>query len=180
MSEKAQLIRLSQYNRLMNERLYAASAKLSPEAQRENKGAFFDSVIGTLNHIMVGDILWLKRFAHHPRQYQALEPIKALPSPTNLRELLFIDMQKLRRERERIDQIIMDWCKELHEDDLDQPFSYQNLAGNPYRKNFGGLVMHLFLHQVHHRGQATTLLSQEGIDFGDTDLPEIIPNEPNE
>jgi len=48
------------------------------------------------------------------------------------------------------------------------------LVGIPHNKRFGDLILHLFLQQIHHRNQITTLLSQEYIDFGDTDLPEIV------
>jgi uncharacterized damage-inducible protein DinB len=177
MSEKSQLVLLSHYNRLMNERLYAAAAQLPAARQRENKGAFFESLIGTLNHILVGDILWLKRFARHPSGYKALAPLQATNDPTSLREILYLDWAELQQARDRLDRILIDWCADLKEEDLARPFSYQDLAGRPHNKHFGGLVLHLFLHQVHHRGQATTLLSQEGIDFGETDLPELLPDE---
>jgi len=48
------------------------------------------------------------------------------------------------------------------------------MKGSSFQKDFSSLINHLFLHQVHHRGQATTLLSQFGVDFGETDLIEII------
>lgn len=44
-------------------------------------------------------------------------------------------------------------------------------------KDFYSLVMHFFNHQTHHRGQVTTLLSQAGVDVGDTDLVVLIPSE---
>ena len=52
-----------------------------------------------------------------------------------------------------------------------------NFKKEEHCKNFGCLILHVFLHQIHHRGQVTTLLSQENIDFGETDLPEIVPDE---
>jgi len=57
---------------------------------------------------------------------------------------------------------------------MDECIFYLNMAGNAFSKPFLSLINHLFLHQVHHRGQVTTLLSQFGVDFGDTDLIEII------
>ena len=48
------------------------------------------------------------------------------------------------------------------------------MAGKTFNQPFSSLLNHLFLHQVHHRGQVTVLLSQSGVDFGDTDLIEII------
>jgi len=177
MSEKSQLVLLSHYNRLMNERLYEATAKMPEALQREDRGAFFGSVIGTLNHILIGDILWLKRFARHPSGYRTLEPVLMIGDPARLREIRFIDLAELKAARDRLDQTIVDWCAEVREEDLARPLAYRDFAGRPHRKNLGGLVLHLFLHQIHHRGQVTTLLSQAGIDFGDTDLPELLPEE---
>lgn len=177
MSEKSQLVLLSHYNRLMNERLYAATAKMPEALQRADRGAFFGSVIGTLNHILIGDILWLKRFARHPSGYRTLEPVLAMGDPTGLREIRFVDLAELQAARGRMDQTIVDWCAEVPEEDLARPLAYRDFAGRPHRKNLGGLALHLFLHQIHHRGQVTTLLSQAGIDFGDTDLPELLPEE---
>jgi uncharacterized damage-inducible protein DinB len=52
------------------------------------------------------------------------------------------------------------------------------MKGIPARKLFGTLVLNLFNHQTHHRGQATTLLSLAGLDVGVTDLLALIPEEP--
>jgi len=62
------------------------------------------------------------------------------------------------------------------ESDLAQPLAYQNASGD-CRKRFGSLLLHFFNHQTHHRGQATTLLSQAGVDVGVTDLLAWIPED---
>ena len=62
----------AEYNRLMNQRLFDSAAQLSDEALRKDRGAFFKSVLGTLNHIIVGDIIWLKRFAEHSSSKRVL------------------------------------------------------------------------------------------------------------
>ena len=76
----------------------------------------------------------------------------------------------------KIDNIIIEWCNEIKDEDLDRPLLHKNFKGVEFNKRLGDLILHLFLHQIHHRGQITTLLSQENIDFGETDLPEIVPN----
>src|SRR3546814_6376496 len=53
---------LARYNALANERMYAACATLSDAERRQKRPAFFKSIHGTLNHIMVGDRIWLARF----------------------------------------------------------------------------------------------------------------------
>ncbi|MFV2056393.1 MAG: DinB family protein [Thiohalomonadales bacterium] len=177
MSEKSQLILLAKYNRLMNERIIEASESLSIDSFNENKGAFFSSVVGTLNHILNGDILWLERFSAHSSAYVSLKPISGLKIPKELNAILFGDLVSFKEERSMLDRVIIEWCNELKEDDLKDSLQYTNFKGEAHSKRFGDLILHVFLHQIHHRGQITTLLSQESIDFGDTDLPEIVPDE---
>jgi len=176
-SEKSQLMLMAQYNQLMNQRIIEASTKLSTDSLAENKGAFFSSVIGTLNHIMIGDILWLKKFATYPSAYASLLPVNELSRPEKLDLIIFSDLVSFKEKRSTLDNILIQWCNELNEGDLDKALSYTNFKGESHNKRLGDLLLHVFLHQVHHRGQVTTLLSQEGIDFGETDLLEMVPNE---
>jgi len=169
-----QYILFAEYNQLMNQRLYGACAQLSDEALKQDRGAFFKSVLGTLNHILVGDIIWLKRFSEHPSSKSNLQYVSKFVKPESLDSILFDDLETLKLERTKIDRIIIQWINDLSETDIDDTISYKNMAGVSFRKEFSSLISHLFLHQVHHRGQATTLLSQAGIDFGDTDIIEIV------
>jgi len=176
-SEKSQLILMAEYNQLMNQRIIMASGMLSINSLSENKGAFFKSVLGTMNHIMVGDILWLKRFSTHNSAYASLKFINGLKKPEKLDAILFSDLAPFKEERARLDNTLIEWCNELKEGDLDKPLKYIDFIGEAHNKRLGDLILHVFLHQIHHRGQVSTLLSQEGIDFGETDLPEIVPDE---
>lgn len=175
-SEKTQLELMAKYNEIMNTRILNASEKLTNEQLFLDKGAFFKSVIGSLNHIMIGDILWLKRFSLHSKSYKSLIPMNEIEKPEKLDSILFRDLASFRKQRTLIDEIISSWCKEISEPDLDHPFSYMNFKGEQHNKRLGDMILHVFLHQVHHRGQITTLLSQESVDFGETDLPEFVPD----
>lgn len=176
MAEKNQLMLMADYNQLMNERMLNAASELSTEELHEDNGAFFKSVLLTLNHVMVGDILWLKRFADDKKPHQALLPLADIDRPSRLDELLYDNLESFSKQRSLLDKLIIDYCRELHENDLDEALEYLNYKGESHRKRLGDLILHVFLHQVHHRGQVTTLLSQKKIDFGATDLPEIIPD----
>ena len=72
---------------------------------------------------------------------------------------------------------LTDWTGALSLSDLDYVLEYRNMKGVPQRKLYGSLVLNLFSHHTHHRGQATTLLSQFGLDVGVTDLLALIPDE---
>lgn len=175
MSEKSQLILMSKYNQLMNQRMVSACSQLSGEDLLKDKGAFFKSILQSLNHILVGDILWLKRFSFHSTYYSSLKSMEIFEQPKRLDAVLFGKLSDFKQSRANLDKVIIDWCAELREDDLDKALTYKNFKGEEQCKRLGDLILHLFLHQIHHRGQITTLLSQEGIDFGETDLPEMIP-----
>jgi len=164
----------AEYNRLMNTRMYDAASGLSDDDFQSDRGAFFKSVLGTLNHILVGDIIWLKRFSKHPSSEKALSYLTRIGNPNALNQILFSDLKALRDQRIILDDVIVQWICSLSEADLQGSITYESMAGRHFEKPFASLISHFFLHQVHHRGQITTLLSQFGADFGETDLVEII------
>ena len=168
---------MAKYNEWMNTKLYEIAMTLPGEELIANRKAFFGSILGTLNHLAVGDTIWLKRFATHPANYSALELVRNLPIPPSLDQLLYTDVQSLSNHRRSLDQVITEWARSITDNDLDHVLHYANTKGVVADKNFFSLVMHFFNHQTHHRGQATTLLSQAGVDVGGTDLLAIIPNE---
>lgn len=173
---KAHFELLACYNQSMNEQIYHAATVLDAEQLNKDLGAFFGSICCTLNHILVGDIIWLKRFSEHPAGFASLEAIRVLPSPTALSEVLFSDFTELHRVRMAVDTIIQSFALEAREEDFSAALAYSNTKGEAFVKPFGLLVQHLFNHQTHHRGQVSTLLSQSGIDIGVTDLLMLIPD----
>ena len=169
---------MATYNQWMNTRVYQAASSLPDEELTADRKAFFGSILGTLNHLALGDRVWLQRFARHPANYPLLEPIRQLPAPGNLKELQFTNIRDLEAHRLWLDQLIIEWAGSITEADLDHPLQYANMKGVPAQRDFFGLIMHFFNHQTHHRGQVTTLLSQAGIDPGDTDLLFVMPSAP--
>ena len=165
---------LGEYNQLMNQRLYEAVATLPDDKIKEDKSAFFGSLLGTLNHILVGDIIWLSRFSTDRSSHDTLSYFITIEKPQSLNSILYSEFSELQKEREKIDRLIILWINSLTDKDLMSTISYKNMNDSSFQKDFSSLINHLFLHQIHHRGQATTLLSQFGVDFGETDLIELI------
>lgn len=165
---------MAHYNQWMNRKLYDAANTLSDAQLSMDRQAFFGSILGTLNHVALGDTVWLKRFAQHPAGYTALAPLEAIAAPLDLRQLAFSDIRELSTRRAWLDQLIIDWAHTVREPDLDQRLHYSNMRGVTADKPFFSLLVHFFNHQTHHRGQATTLLSQVGLDVGTTDLLALI------
>ena len=168
---------MADYNQWMNKNLYEAASQLSASELAENRGAFFGSVLGTLNHILVGDTVWLKRFSKHTSLLKSLDYIRSLESPQALNSILYTEFEKLLSARIKMDSTILAFTQELTVEVLSSSLVYRNTKGVSFTRNMGALIQHFFNHQTHHRGQVTVLLNQAGIDVGVTDLLVSIPNE---
>lgn len=151
---------LAEYNEWMNRRLFAACGQLPPSALLEDRGAFFKSMYLTLNHIAYSDLAFLSRFTGDP------------PEVPGLGVDLFGSFDRLRSEREALDARLRSWAASLTTSWLELPLTYTSkVDGRERTVPRWALVTHLFNHQTHHRGQVTTLLSQQGVDMGSTDIP---------
>ena len=150
---------MARYNRSMNRSLYDCSARLTDAQRKEDVGAFFKSIHGTLNHLLVGDGVWMGRFQG---------PVFV---PASLAQELHADFDELRRARLAMDARIVDWVATLDDRSLAGELRYTSIVNPAPRVMPMALaVAHFFNHQTHHRGQLTTLLMQRGIDPGVTDL----------
>ncbi|GGC18190.1 diguanylate cyclase [Pseudoduganella buxea] len=167
---------LAAYNADMNRKLYDAAGRLAPGELGAERKAFFGSLLGTMNHLVAGDTIWLSRFALHPGAFAALAPLRGAPIPTSLTQSYGDDLATLRAHRQRLDGFITAFAAELQPADLETAFVYRSTKGTEFRKRFGSLLLHFFNHQTHHRGQASTLLTQAGVDLGVTDLVLLVPD----
>jgi len=165
---------MAEYNRWMNQKLYDACEKLSADQLSENRGAFFGSILGTLNHIMVADTIWLKRFA--ASGVSSLKVLDAVPYPESLEARLFDNLEELRERREQLDQLLLELADHVDDAALQGVITYKSLKGAAFSKVFFSILMHVFNHQTHHRGQVSTLFSQSGIDIGVMDLAAMLPD----
>lgn len=160
MIDRAYCTTMAHYNHWMNERLYDVCAGLTDADRRRDLGAFFGSVHGTLDHLLWADQVWLGRFTGRPRP-------AAGPG-----EILHEAFDDLRRVRADVDAEILAWAEAVDPGWLAATLSWTSGADGATRtRPAWALVVHLFNHQAHHRGQLTTLLTQLGCDYGITDLP---------
>ncbi len=143
--------RLAAYNRIANGLIYDAAARLDPEELWRDRRAFFTSIGGTLNHILVGDRIWLARFEGG-----------SSPS-TGLDAILFEDLADLRAARIKEDARIERFAAGLTEAYLDGEIRYVNNQGRDMADPTAVLVPHFFNHQTHHRGQVHDMLSQTDV-----------------
>lgn len=135
------------YSRWANQRLYAAASGLSEEQYRAERGAFFGSVHRTLNHLLVGDRLWMRRITGTGGE------------PTGLDTILFETLPELADAREVEDARIATFMESLDVAALMADLHYANVAGTRFVQPLSTVLDHLFNHQTHHRGQVHCLIS---------------------
>ena len=138
----------------------ARSVRPLPEAvRRRDLGAYFKSLQGTFNHILLVDRLWIGRMTDHPCHFDSLD------------QELYRDFEQLRTQQRETDADLLHRVRALTAQQLTRRIDYISLmTGQPKTLQLGTLLTHVFHHQTHHRGQITTLLSQLGVDFGETDV----------
>ena len=146
---KAHFDELATYNRWANRRLYNDAASLSDEVRKRRAGLFFGSVHATLNHLLVADYIWMRRFTGDG------------PQPERLNQILHEDFSDLLAAREREDERILSFVTGLVS--YDQTISYQNSSGKTFQQALGPALTHFFNHQTHHRGQVHAGLTIAGI-----------------
>lgn len=148
---KRHFMMLAAYNRWANARIYDAAATLSAEEFTRDTGAFFKSMMGTLNHVVTADRIWMKRFTGEG------------DAPTALDTIIHADFGKLRLAREAEDQRIVKWVESLGDKALAGRFSYMTVTDmRTISQRLAPALDHFFNHQTHHRGQAHMILTVLG------------------
>ncbi len=150
---------LSAYHRWAFERLYNQVDRLSDGQYHQDRGMFFQSVHGTLNHILLVERLWHGRFVGKPYAVDGLD-------------------QELEVERTRLRDALFEQCDtwddyiaSLSETDITGILKYQNLQGRELEMPLVYLLGHVFNHATHHRGQISVALTQAGLEAPEMDLP---------
>ena len=145
---------LAKFNRWANARLHSAAASISQDEVAKDRGAFFGSILGTLNHIYLVDLLYRDRIEGRASTFKGLD------------DILHDNMADLSGGQEAIDAYFLDYASGLSEEDLKGEIVFTTLLDEPEEWRVPRMVYltNLAQHQVHHRGQAYALLNQAGVD----------------
>jgi uncharacterized damage-inducible protein DinB len=157
--------RFARYNAWANRRLYDACGALGDADYRTRRPSFFGSIHATLNHILVGDRIWLSRFQGRPHDIRSLD------------QVLHDDFAALRSAREAEDRHILAYAEGLSEATLKSTLAYRNMAGQDMAIPLEAAIAHFFNHQTHHRGQVHGMLSGTPVSPPPLDLLYFLPED---
>jgi uncharacterized damage-inducible protein DinB len=140
---------MAAYNRWANQRIYADAATLDDAVRKRPLGLFFSSIHGTLNHLLVADYIWMRRFTGEG------------PMPERLSQILYEDFEALREARVAQDERIVAFVQSVV--DFDRILEYQNSTGKTFHQRLEPALAHFFNHETHHRGQVHAGMTIVGI-----------------
>ncbi len=143
-------------------RLYEACSQLDEVEYRRERPGSFGSIHGLLNHMLLGDRIWMSRFTGGGNTTPPLNTI------------LFDEFAELRAARETQDELIEDFFATRDDDFLRRSLSYINNQGKLYLEPTPAAALHFFNHQTHHRGQVHVMLSQTAVKPPSLDLHRIL------
>lgn len=154
------LLVMANYNTWVNAQIFEVCRKISDDQYRKDLGAFFGSIHNTLNHILLVDHLYLGRL-----KGEANDHIQSL------KQVLYDDLDSLVNARVEVDRKLTEYVQRLSENDLNRLVRYSRMSGEVCEENVEDILLTLFNHQTHHRGQVHAMLTQSGIE--NNEMPNI-------
>lgn len=154
---------LARYNERANRELYETLAALTDRARKRETGSWFGSIHGILNHLIIADINWLRRYRALAPESPVLTDPRLDPPNLSWAHDLHDDFKDLRESRRMVDERIRAWFDEFPASRYGEEFQYRDSAGTSRNARAGAAFEFLFLHQIHHRGQVSQVLDGLGL-----------------
>ncbi|MEL6432178.1 MAG: DinB family protein [Pseudomonadota bacterium] len=153
---------MARYNLWQNGQVADQLSAQPDEALLQDRGAFFGSILGTLNHILWADLFWMSRFAQDYKR-----PAGGISESPSL-HASFADW---RDARGQMDRALISWADDLNPPDVQGELTwYSGSLGREVQTALGQCVTHMFNHQTHHRGQVHAMMTGAKIATSVTDL----------
>lgn len=145
---------MARYNSWQNNQINAIIEAMDQDSLTKDRGAFFVSILATLNHLLWGDQSWMSRFdpSVMPPEVPGTESTEMTPNAG-----------AWYAERFRLDGKIRHWANSVKSLDLRGELSWYSGAVNAeISKPYAECVVFFFNHQIHHRGQVHAMLTGAG------------------
>ena len=161
-----------EYNGKTNKKIGAIISRLTKEQWEKEFSGYFSSIKSLCNHIYIGDFNWLKRFSNL-RQFKYVQE-KFFEQTMRFDAMIIDDIEGYLDKREELDDYIKKFVNELKTADLEQKLKYLDSHGVEYNRLFGGLILHMFNHETHHRGMISIYLENMQIYNDYSNLMDIL------
>ena len=158
----ANFLLLANFNKWTNEKIITSCKKLTETEYKKDRGAFFSSIHGTLNHLLVVDRAYIFHIEGKDHGLKSLD------------QILYENLFQLEEARIKEDKRLVDLVNNLSEESIHKEITYNGFETGKTTYTINIILITLFSHQTHHRGQIHNMLSQAGIKPPQIDIPDFI------
>ena len=153
---------LANFNIWVNTKIFSACKELDDAEYKKDRRAFFSSIHGTLNHLLVVDRAYISRIEGKDHGLKSLD------------QILYENLFQLEEARIKEDKRLVDLVNNLSEESIHKEITYNGFETGKTTYTINTILITLFNHQAHHRGQIHNMLSQAGIKPPQIDIPDFI------
>ena len=153
---------LANFNKWTNEKIISSCKKLTETEYKKDRGAFFSSIHGTLNHSLVVDRAYIFHIEGKDHGLKSLD------------QILYENLFQLEEARIKEDKRLIDLINNLSEESIHKEITYNGFETGKTTYTISTILITLFNHQTHHRGQIHNMLSQARIKPPQIDIPDFI------
>jgi uncharacterized damage-inducible protein DinB len=165
---------LAEYNAYANGLLLGVLDKAPPELLTKDAGSWYRSILGLLNHIMRSELGWLARFKATPGGFTTLASPAAAFDPATAPQQLYDNFADLAKRRRELDALFVAFAAELTEEVLDKEVRYVNSKGDLDVFVLRDILLHVFNHQTHHRGQVSQILDAAKVEHDFSNISTVL------
>jgi uncharacterized damage-inducible protein DinB len=167
-------VMLAEYNTHANNVLFGVLEKAPPELLTRDARSYFGSILGILNHVLRSDLGYMNRFRASPYGFVSLSAPAAQFDPATAPKQLYDSFAGLRERRQQVDSVFGAFAAELTEDVLTRELRYANPRGEQESFVIAEVLLHLFNHETHHRGQVSQILDAAGIEHDFSNITTVL------
>ncbi|MBN1498865.1 MAG: DinB family protein [Spirochaetes bacterium] len=160
--DKKVLNLLTEYNLKTNETMNSKIEKLNETEWNHKFGGYYPDIHSVCNHLYIADYNWLSRFGNL-REFNYLKT-RFFESKFSFSSTAFESINEYIEKRNFLDSKLSEMVSEILDDDFDKILEFRTSAGEEQKRNFGGILLHVFNHQTHHRGMISVYLESLGIE----------------
>ena len=153
---------LADFNAWVNTKIFSACKELVEEEYKKDRKAFFSSIHGTLNHLLVVDRAYISRIEGKDHGLKSLD------------QILYENLILLEEARIKEDKRLVNLVNNLSKDNIHREITYKGFDASKQNYTINLILITLFNHQTHHRGQIHNMISQAGIQPPQIDIPNFI------
>ncbi len=158
------LATLARYNRLTNRELEGILTGLTEEQLTRPVGGFFQSVVRTANHILLADITWLQRLTGNVKTIASLKGEVPVTDEFGFEAIPWPHLNGYLPVRRLVDDILVRVVEMIPRSQRTEIFAYRRWNGEQRESSVGNVLLHVFNHQTHHRGQIALMLDELGVE----------------